>query len=148
MHKLDGHIAFIIAALLITGCTSYVRFSSETEDGSVEATKSEDVDVSEPDTDVFYGKASYYADKFHGRTTASGEVYNSNEFTAAHRSLPFGTIVEVENLQNERSVRVRINDRGPFKSGRVIDLSRAAAEEIGMVSAGVVDVEVRVIEKP
>lgn len=132
----------------MTGCTSYVRFSSESEESIVEAAKNEDVDKTQPDADVFYGKASYYADKFHGRETASGEKYNKIEFTAAHRTLPFGTIVEIENLQNDRTVQVRINDRGPFKSGRVIDVSRAAAEALGMVRSGVVDVKVEIIEKP
>jgi rare lipoprotein A len=78
------------------------------------------------------GVASWYGPGFHGRRTASGERFNTNSFTAAHRSLPFGTRVRVKNSKTGRSVVVRINDRGPFTRGRVIDLSKAAAQAIGM----------------
>ena len=88
------------------------------------------------------GKASWYAEQ--GRT-ASGERMNPGARTAAHRTLPFGTLVEVRNLKNGRSVVVRINDRGPFIKGRVIDLSRGAANEIGMVSSGTASVRVSVL---
>lgn len=91
--------------------------------------------------DAEIGLASYYADRFHGRRTASGERYDREEFTAAHRRLPFGTVVRVTRLANGRSVVVRINDRGPFVRGRVIDLSYAAAREIGMLRKGVVKVQ-------
>lgn len=93
------------------------------------------------------GRASYYADKLAGRKTASGERYDPRQLTAAHRSLAFGTIVEVARSDG-RSVRVRINDRGPFAEARVIDLSRRAAEQLGMIRAGVVDVTVTVVERP
>lgn len=88
------------------------------------------------------GKASYYAHKFHGRKTASGERYNKNDLTAAHPKLPFNTIVHVVNLQNGKSVDVRINDRGPFIKGRIIDLSYAAAKQVGMIRDGVVKVKI------
>lgn len=91
------------------------------------------------------GEASYYADKFHGRPTASGEKYNKKAFTAAHKTLPFGTKVRVTNLNNNKSVDVIINDRGPFKAGRIIDLSRAAAEKIGLINDGVAKVTVEVL---
>ena len=94
------------------------------------------------------GYASYYADRFHGRRTASGERYHVRKLTAAHRSLPFGTIVRVKVLKTGASVKVRINDRGPFVKGRIIDLSRAAAKSLGMLRQGVAKVEVRVIKKP
>ncbi|MEM9987322.1 MAG: septal ring lytic transglycosylase RlpA family protein, partial [Bacteroidota bacterium] len=94
------------------------------------------------------GNASYYADKYHLKgKTASGELYDKYKFTAAHRTLPFGTIVEVENLANDRSVKVRINDRGPFVPGRIIDLSYAAAEQIGLIRAGIAQVEIRIIRE-
>lgn len=80
------------------------------------------------------GKASYYADAFNGRKTASGAVFRQNKKTAAHRSLPFGTKVTVVNLKNGRKVKVRINDRGPFVQGRIIDLSKKTAKKIGMLS--------------
>jgi rare lipoprotein A len=86
------------------------------------------------------GKASWYGPRFNGRRTASGERYNMNELTAAHKTLPFGTVVRVRSLVNGKEVDVRITDRGPFSRGRVIDLSRAAAEAIGMLGLGVKDV--------
>jgi rare lipoprotein A len=92
------------------------------------------------------GKASYYGDRHHGRKTASGERFDQHALTAAHRSLPFGTRVRVTNLNNERSVVLRINDRGPFVRGRIIDVSRAAAERLGMLRAGVVPVRVEQLD--
>src|SRR5688500_19631680 len=89
------------------------------------------------------GVASYYAHKYHGRTTASGERFDMNDLTAAHKTLPFGTRVRVTNLDNGKSVTVRVNDRGPFVKGRVIDLSLAAAKKVDMVHAGLANVEVR-----
>ncbi|MGR2737304.1 septal ring lytic transglycosylase RlpA family protein [Billgrantia sp. Q4P2] len=86
------------------------------------------------------GQASFYADRYHGRRTASGEAHDRNALTAAHRSLPFGTRVRVTRLDNGRETVVRVNDRGPFIRGRVIDLSRRAAEELDMVGQGVVNV--------
>jgi rare lipoprotein A len=83
------------------------------------------------------GKASYYANRFHGRRTASGEHFDRRELTAAHRSLPFGTRVQVTNLDNGRKVFVKINDRGPHTGKRIIDISQAAAREIGLVGRGV-----------
>ena len=95
--------------------------------------------------DTERGVASWYGPKFHGRPTASGERYDMHGMTAAHRSLPFGTLVEVHNLGNDRRVRVRINDRGPFARGRIIDLSYEAARQIGLVGPGTARVELRVV---
>lgn len=100
--------------------------------------------ISCPDLKAQYhevGKASYYGKKFHGRKTASGEIYHSGKLTAAHKSLPFGTLVKVVNPKNGKSVTVKINDRGPYAKGRIIDLSGAAAEQIGLLSSGVATVE-------
>lgn len=91
------------------------------------------------------GEASYYADKFEGRQTASGEVYTHQKRTAAHRTLPFGTRVRVTRLDTGAEVVVRINDRGPFKRGRIIDLSRSAAQAIDLIAVGVADVEIQVL---
>jgi rare lipoprotein A len=91
------------------------------------------------------GTASFYADKYHGKPTASGEIFDMHQLTAAHPRLPFGTIVKVTNTQNNRSVLVRINDRGPFVPGRVIDLSLAAAEELRMVKSGLAEVKLEVV---
>lgn len=93
---------------------------------------------------VDVGEASYYAAKFQGRKTASGERYDGAKLTAAHRTLPFGTWVTVVNLKNGKRVLVRVNDRGPFKDGRIIDLSRAAAAKLGIVSAGLGRVRIEV----
>jgi rare lipoprotein A len=92
------------------------------------------------------GMASYYARKFHGRKTASGERFDMHKLTAAHRTLPFGTRVRVTNLRNGRSATVRINDRGPYTRGRIIDLSYAAAKEIGLIEAGTAKVKVEVLQ--
>jgi rare lipoprotein A len=93
------------------------------------------------------GIASFYADKYHGKPTASGELYNKNGLTAAHRSYPFGTRVRITNLQNERSVVVRVNDRGPFVSGRVIDVSLAAARELEMTRNGLARVQIDALSR-
>lgn len=92
------------------------------------------------------GLASYYSDALEGRSTASGEPYQKALFTAAHRTLPFGTRVKVTNQENDKTVVVRINDRGPFVQGRIIDVSRAAAEVLGMMKKGVVKVRIEVVE--
>lgn len=89
------------------------------------------------------GIASWYGPKFHGRRTSSGEVFDMHQLTAAHRELPLGTWVEVTNLENGRSIQVRINDRGPFVAGRVLDLSYAAASALDMVGRGLAQVRIR-----
>src|SRR6266540_6016791 len=91
------------------------------------------------------GVASYYGREHHGKKTANGEIFDMTKLTAAHRSLPFGTQVKVTNLSNQRSVVVRINDRGPYYQGRIIDLSLAAAERLEMVQAGIVRVKVEIL---
>lgn len=91
------------------------------------------------------GSASYYAAKFNGRRTASGERFDNGEMTAAHRTLPFGSLVRVTNPATGSSVVVRINDRGPFTRGRMIDVSRAAADELGLVARGHATVELALI---
>jgi len=92
------------------------------------------------------GKASFYADKFEGRPTASGEKYKHNKLTAAHKSLPFGTQVRVTNTLNNQSVDVIINDRGPYVDGRVIDVSKAAAEKLGFINQGLTEVIIDVLD--
>ncbi|WP_461141524.1 septal ring lytic transglycosylase RlpA family protein [Spirosoma pomorum] len=93
------------------------------------------------------GKASFYSKKFNGRKTAYGERVDAETLAGAHRSFPKNTLVEVTNLANQRSVIVRINDRGPFSKGRVIDLTHAAARALGMISSGVANVSLRVVGK-
>lgn len=101
---------------------------------------------SSQDSDIFQsGIASFYANKFNGRLTANGEIFSNSKMTAAHKTLEFGTIVRVTNRRNGRQVTVRINDRGPWIKGRVIDLSRAAAREIGMIKRGTARVDIEIL---
>jgi len=93
------------------------------------------------------GIASWYGPTFFGRKTANGEIFNTNYFTAAHRSFPFGSIVKVISLENSRETVVRINDRGPFAKSRIIDLSKAAAEELDMIGTGTMNVKLVLLEK-
>lgn len=90
------------------------------------------------------GKASWYGPGFHGKKTASGETFDQREMTAAHKTLPFGTLVVVENLSNGRWLTVRINDRGPFIKGRIIDVSKAAADHLRI--SGIANVRIRPIQ--
>jgi rare lipoprotein A len=92
------------------------------------------------------GKASFYADKFEGVSTASGERYRHNKLTGAHKTLPFGTKVRVTNTENNQSVEVVINDRGPYVEGRIIDLSKEAAERLGFVNKGLAEVKLEVVD--
>ena len=93
------------------------------------------------------GIASWYGQEFHGRPTSNGEIYNMHELTAAHRTLPFGTVVEITNILNGRTVTVRINDRGPFVGNRIIDLSYAAARMLDMVGPGTIPIRLEVVKE-
>jgi len=124
-------------ALVMTGCGGSASRLVRTGGGAAVA----------PGT-MQVGAASYYSDSLAGETTANGESYDPGEMTAAHRSLPFGTRVSVRRIDNDRSVVVRINDRGPFVGGRIIDLSRAAAAALQMLRAGVARVELEVLSVP
>jgi rare lipoprotein A len=128
-------LIFLIAALQFSSCAR--QYS--TKDGRTQTApfngKSEE------------GYASWYGDKFHGRKTASGETYDMYSMTAAHRFAPFGTTAKIINLDNQRETIVKINDRGPFVRGRIIDLSRKAAEEIGMIGRGTARVRIEFMNK-
>ncbi len=95
---------------------------------------------------IIHGNASYYADKFHGRKTANGEIFDMYKKSAAHKTLPFNTMLKVTNLKNNKNVVVRINDRGPFVRGREIDLSYRAAQELDMIPEGVAKVQIKILE--
>jgi rare lipoprotein A len=124
--------ALLTLLLFLTGCSgSRPRFTTDPSGGD--------------ESLVLEGIASYYADEFDGRPTSSGETYDMHALTAAHRTLPFGTRVLVTNLSNGRSVEVRINDRGPFKGGRIIDLSLEAARRLEMVGPGTARVRLEVL---
>lgn len=147
--KFFRYILLLAMIMIGMSCSQALRFSNDSGSGSGSSGSGGQVSVpagSAPAGQVFTGKASYYGDKFHGRNTASGEVFDMNKYTAAHRTLMFGTLIKVTNLWNKRSVVVRVNDRGPFKSGRVLDLSKAAAKDLDMLAAGVVDVKIEVME--
>jgi rare lipoprotein A len=94
------------------------------------------------------GRASWYGDSHQGKRTASGEKFNMGELTAAHRTLPMNSIVRVKSLSSGKSVDVRVNDRGPFSKGRIIDVSKAAAEQLGFIEKGTDKVEIEVISIP
>ncbi len=98
--------------------------------------------------DVIYGSASYYGRDFHGKKTANGETFDMYALTAAHKTLPFGTICKVTNLENHKTVIVRINDRGPFVDNRILDLSRGAADALGLIDKGVCRVKIDILSYP
>ena len=127
--RLRPAAAVIAAALVVGGCSVATAPLSPAQAADYDRT----------------GKASWYGQRYHGRTTASGSRFDMNAMTAAHRSLPFGTRVRVTNLANRRSVVLTINDRGPYTGGRIIDVSRRAAEILGMVRKGVVRVRVHAV---
>lgn len=118
------HFGVLVLGLFVMSCGSPVTRSLATEEGI----------------------ASYYGSEFHGRRTSNGESFDKDGMTAAHRTLPFNTILRVTNLTNGKNVEVRVNDRGPVKPERIIDLTYAAAKEIDMVRAGLVRVRVEVLE--
>lgn len=126
----------IILAVCLLSCTSSPRYRSGGSGSGGGSLYSSD----------FYQKgiASYYGREFHGKRTANGEIYDMNGISAAHRTLPFSTLVEVRNLENGRKITVRVNDRGPFVPGRIIDLSVGAAKALGIFESGTAMVEIRV----
>ncbi len=145
-------IILLVAVIVLSSCSPAIRFTSDNAmaNNSGNSSSKQTSDSKNSNLKIGYmfkGKASFYADKYDGRKTASGEVFNQKDLTAAHKTLAFGTKCKVTNLKNNKSVIVRINDRGPFVKNRVIDLSYAAAKEIDMIGDGVVEVEVVILEK-
>ena len=140
MKIMEWHTASaVVASLLLNGCVSSPRFTMSRESNT------------DPGSGASYemyeeGVASYYADEFNGRKTSDGETYDMHAFTAAHRTLPFNTKVRVTSVQSGKSTVVRINDRGPFKDERIIDLSLAAAKAIEMIGTGTAQVRLQVVE--
>jgi rare lipoprotein A len=135
------HIIIQLAVLVFlstVSCSADMRFSNRRN--------SQNLNKKYYEGQVLSGTCSYYGAKFHGRKTASGEVYNMYDSTAAHRTLPFGTILEVENLKNGKKVRVKVNDRGPFKKGRILDISYAAAQKIKMIQSGTAKIKAVIIK--
>lgn len=135
---------FICLIIFLFSCSSAKKIS---DNRLLSPDNNENTDGDKTESVYEIGLASYYSSVFEGRITASGEIYSGNELTAAHKRLPFGTIVKVRNLKNNRTVLVKINDRGPSKSDRVIDLSYKAAEILDMIRDGIVQVEIIIIKK-
>jgi rare lipoprotein A (peptidoglycan hydrolase) len=129
----------ILSAMLIIGCAPAPRFTDKPSHTGVSG---KHFKVGQ----TFTGLASWYGPDYHGKRTSCGEVYDMEAMTAAHCEFPFNTVIEVTHLGNGKSCQVRINDRGPFDGGRILDLSRAAAREIGMLNEGVVKVRIKIIK--
>ena len=137
------YVLFLAGMFSFNGLLAQDAGNSEKAD-SVQ--KEEEIKL-KPKSKVLFGIASYYADKFHGRKTANGEVYDSKKLTAACNTLPLGTWIRVTNLSNNRSVIVKTNDRLHPRMTRIVDLSRAAAEKLGYIRKGLTKVKVEVLEK-
>lgn len=141
-------LSFVI--YLFNGCSPTPRFTTreESEKHLKENIKEENIENIEK-SKIFYtqeGISSFYGYEFHGRRTANGEIFDKNKLSAAHRTLPLGTIALITNLNNDRKVRVKINDRGPFVSGRILDLSQRAAQELDFIKDGTTKVRIEVIK--
>lgn len=134
----------VAACLVFSACGSGDAQRYRDGDGDVYSGRT----ATAPDgsTHALSGKASWYGPGFQGRQTANGETFDTRQFTAAHKTMPFGTMIRVVDPATEKSVVVRINDRGPFSPGRVIDLSEAAAEDLDMKQRGIIHVELVVLE--
>ncbi len=127
MIAISRNIQFLLFAFILAGCST-IQSGSGDRIGFTES-----------------GKASYYSDIHQNNKTASGDIYQHNQKTAAHKTLPFGSNVKVTNTHNGKSVIVKINDRGPFVRGRIIDLSKSAFSSIGNISSGLIDVNIEVV---
>jgi rare lipoprotein A len=135
----------------LTGCAIVANtprggYDRETGSYNPDPRASEPVDLGKWRGFQQVGQVSYYAAKFDGKKTASGEIYESGGLTAAHRELPFGVRVRVTHLKSGKSVMVRVNDRGPFVKGRILDVSREAADQLGLVQTGVAEARIEVVE--
>lgn len=141
--KINYLLLCALIILFFSACASSKRFTSD----KAFPNESESQVDKENLEFIEQGIASYYADEYHGKKTASGEIYNMYDYTAAHPSLPFGVFLLVKNLKNNKSVIVRINDRMPDFKNRIIDLSLAAAKKLEMISEGTVEVKIYRIRK-
>jgi len=133
-------ILFLI--ILIISCSATPRFRA----GNIDRSRKNSKKISTGMEKVQYGISSYYGPKFHGKPTANGEIFDMYKISAAHRYLPMGTIIQVRNLDNNKTLRIRINDRGPYVNNRVLDCSYAAALKLGFVEQGTANIKMVVIE--
>lgn len=163
---MKNQIIIILILILIIGCTSFPRYkSSHSSSRSYSSRSSRSYIKKQQSSPIkksklipvtknpklsyrqsWHGTASYYGKKFHGKKTANGEIYNMYAFTAAHKTLPLGTMVKVTNIANKKSIIVKINDRGPYIQGRIIDLSYAAAKKLDYVGNGTAEVKIKVLK--
>lgn len=132
----------LVLGLAVAGLTALSAPSVARQPASVQGLRVEAPEIQKAEV----GLASWYGAECHGNLTASGEIYDMNGFTAAHRTIPLGSLVKVTNLRNNRSVIVRVNDRGPGIEDRIIDLSLSAAQQLGYVYAGLTPVEVEIVQ--
>ncbi len=152
-------VCLMLVALLAQSCAAISDLSRQNDQSLIDnenipgnanvqkvSIKSDGQKLSKPATQqILHGTASWYGPGFHGKKTASGEIYDQTKFTAAHKTLPLGSKARVTNMDNGSTVEVEINDRGPFVEGRIIDLSRAAARALGLVESGTAPVRVELI---
>lgn len=139
-------LAISLMSIYMVGCSAAARFTAGGPSPSYPAPSSSSTRFAGKSLLTVQGVASYYSTGFNGKKTASGETFNKDAFTAAHRQFPFGTLLRVTNLSNKESVEVTVNDRGPFEKGRIIDLSEAAARAIGMIRTGTAEVRIQVLK--
>jgi rare lipoprotein A len=128
----------LIVLIFLSACSTAPRYTSEV--------KPKRETPSERRKKVMYGVASYYGKDFHGKLTANGETFDMYGVSAAHKTLPFNTVIRVTNLENNRSLIVRINDRGPYVEGRILDLSYGAAKKLGFLDKGTTKIKIEVLE--
>jgi rare lipoprotein A len=139
-------ISYLVTGFLIifsTSCSPSVRYAAKTKSAEPAVLRQSLQNYHQGQ--ILTGKSSYYGPKFHGRKTANGEIFDMYKLTAAHRDLPFETLIRVTNIANNKSVVVHVNDRGPFVAGRILDLSYGAAQKIEMINAGVASVKIEII---
>jgi rare lipoprotein A len=150
MNYSSKQILYGILLISFLGCTSTPRFAEQGDRAPKPKTQQRIDQPKKRGSDkillTLEGLVSYYAHDFHGKQTSNGETFNMNALTAAHRTFPFGTKVRVTNLDNNKTVIVRVNDRGPFKEGRIMDLSMGAAKQIDLILNGTARARLEVIE--
>jgi rare lipoprotein A len=145
------YLLLYAAGVILAGCSSTPRFAGKEEqqtNGHTPVSQNEQP-VKQTTGKILLtleGIVSYYAHDFHGKQTSNGEVFDMNALTAAHRTFPFGTKVRITNIENNKTVVVRVNDRGPFKEGRIMDLSLGAAKEIDLIRTGTARARLEVLE--
>ena len=154
MNKIRFHFTIIfIILLIIIGCSSAPRYGTGATPKKTRkslnkkgSTSKRNVASNKKHRKVMKGVSSFYAEDFHGKLTANGEVYDMYGVTAAHKTLPLNTVCRVTNLANQKSLILRINDRGPYVKGRILDCSYGAAKKLNFINQGTTDVKIEVIE--